>query len=46
MDEQLSADAQADPELYADNDIDRGHLVRRADAVWGDTVAEAQAGTA
>ncbi|WP_414640487.1 DNA/RNA non-specific endonuclease [Arthrobacter sp.] len=28
--------------VYARNDIDRGHLVRRTATVWGDTVAEAQ----
>jgi endonuclease G len=44
LDDRLTADAQAGPELYANNDLDRGHLVRRADAVWGDNVAEAQAG--
>ncbi|MUU70844.1 DNA/RNA non-specific endonuclease [Pseudarthrobacter sp. GA104] len=27
--------------VYARNNIDRGHLVRRASAVWGDTLAEA-----
>jgi DNA/RNA endonuclease G (NUC1) len=27
--------------VYARNDLDRGHLVRRASAVWGDTRAEA-----
>lgn len=26
---------QYGPELYADNDLDRGHLVRRLDPVWG-----------
>lgn len=44
LDDRLPADAQAGPELYSNNDLDRGHLVRRADAVWGDTAAEAQAG--
>ncbi len=27
---------QAGPELYVDNDFDRGHLVRRRDPGWGD----------
>jgi len=33
--------AQAGPELYANNDLDRGYLVRRLDPVWG-TDAEAE----
>ncbi len=37
-------DAQAGDELYADNGLDRGHLVRRADAIWGTTEQEAQQG--
>jgi endonuclease G, mitochondrial len=44
LDERLPAEAQTGPAVYADNDLDRGHLVRRADAVWGATRAEAQAG--
>jgi endonuclease G len=46
LDPRLPADQQTGPEVYADNDLDRGHLVRRADAVWGTTVAEAQQGNA
>lgn len=42
LDPRLPADQQAGERVYARNDIDRGHLVRRASAVWGDTVAEAQ----
>lgn len=42
LDPRVPADQQAGPELYAGNDLDRGHLVRRADAVWGPR-AEAQA---
>ena len=34
-DPQLAADAQVGNELYADNRIDRGHIARRADLVWG-----------
>lgn len=34
-------DQQTGENLYAGNDIDRGHLVRRASAVRGDTQAEA-----
>jgi endonuclease G, mitochondrial len=44
LDDRLAAEAQTGPAVYADNDLDRGHLVRRADAVWGATPAEAQAG--
>ncbi|MDQ0864893.1 DNA/RNA non-specific endonuclease [Arthrobacter globiformis] len=42
LDPRLPADQQAGERVYARNDIDRGHLVRRSSAVWGDTVAEAQ----
>jgi endonuclease G, mitochondrial len=33
---------QAGEELYAANPLDRGHLVRRADAAWGATAQEAK----
>jgi DNA/RNA endonuclease G (NUC1) len=42
LDPRLPADQQTGERVYARNDIDRGHLVRRAAAVRGDTVAEAQ----
>lgn len=35
LDPRVRADEQAGPELYARNDLDRGHLVRRRDPVWG-----------
>ncbi|HND53460.1 MAG TPA: DNA/RNA non-specific endonuclease, partial [Pirellulaceae bacterium] len=35
-------DLQAGESLYAGNPLDRGHLVRRADAGWGVTAAEAK----
>ena len=35
-DPQVPDDLQVGDELYADNDLDRGHLARRADLVWGD----------
>lgn len=35
LDERIPADWQAGPEVYARNDLDRGHLVRRRDPVWG-----------
>ena len=43
LDPRLPADQQTGPEVYARNDLDRGHLVRRADAVWGNA-AEARRG--
>jgi len=42
LDPRLPADQQTGERVYAHNDIDRGHLVRRASAVWGDTRAEAE----
>jgi endonuclease G len=35
LDERVAADEQCGPEVYARNDLDRGHLVRRRDPVWG-----------
>lgn len=35
LDGRIPLDAQVGEELYADNDIDRGHLVRREDPNWG-----------
>lgn len=41
LDPRVDAQEQAGPDLYADNDLGRGHLVRRRDPVWGDpAVAE------
>ncbi|WP_082450235.1 DNA/RNA non-specific endonuclease [Sphingomonas sp. Leaf231] len=37
--------AQAGDDLYADNDFDRGHLVRREDPNWGDTAQRANRDT-
>jgi endonuclease G len=34
-DPRLPEDRQTGDELYVDNDLDRGHLARRADLVWG-----------
>jgi endonuclease G len=39
-DPRIEADEQTDNSLYKNNDLDRGHLVRRLDPVWG-SVAEA-----
>ena len=41
LDPRLTEDQQTGERVYARNDIDRGHLTRRASAVWGDTQAEA-----
>ncbi len=48
FDERIPAEWQAGPAIYADNDLDRGHLVRRRDPVWGapDAVGAAEAGRA
>jgi endonuclease G len=35
LDPRIDQDHQAGPQLYARNDLDRGHLVRRRDPVWG-----------
>lgn len=45
LDDRVPPDEQAGPAVYADNDLDRGHLVRRRDPGWG-SVAEARAATA
>ena len=34
-DERLATDLQCANWLYEDNDLDRGHLTRRLDPVWG-----------
>jgi endonuclease G len=36
LDPRIPAAEQAGPEIYANNDLDRGHQVRRRDPVWGD----------
>ncbi|WP_448808066.1 DNA/RNA non-specific endonuclease [Agromyces bauzanensis] len=43
LDERIPADWQAGPEIYAGNDLDRGHLVRRRDPVWGSPEVAARA---
>jgi endonuclease G len=42
LDPRLAAELQAGPAVYARNDLDRGHLVRRASVSWGHDRAEAQ----
>lgn len=41
-DERIDKEDQAGPALYTNNPLDRGHLVRRADAAWGETEEEAR----
>ena len=43
LDERIPADWQAGPGVYARNDLDRGHLVRRRDPVWGPPEVAARA---
>jgi endonuclease G, mitochondrial len=45
FDDRVPADVQAGPEVYANNDLDRGHLVRRNDPVWGTPEVAARANT-
>lgn len=42
LDPRLDRDLQADNRFYKNNDLDRGHLFRRADGAWGETAAEAR----
>lgn len=44
LDPRLPASEQTGPAVYADNDLDRGHLVRRRDPGWG-SPDEARAAT-
>jgi endonuclease G, mitochondrial len=41
LDPRLDASSQAGEEVYAGNNLDRGHLVRRRDPTWGETVGVA-----
>ncbi|MFC7022158.1 DNA/RNA non-specific endonuclease [Promicromonospora thailandica] len=43
LDDRVAAGEQAGAELYARNPLDRGHLVRRLDPVWGDAETAARA---
>lgn len=45
LDERVRPEWQAGAAVYARNDLDRGHLVRRRDPVWGDDAATANADT-
>jgi endonuclease G len=41
LDPRLAPELQAGPAVYVRNDLDRGHLVRRASTCWGATAEEA-----
>lgn len=41
FDPRIEKEYQCGPELYANNDLDRGHLVRRLDPVWGSLAKQA-----
>jgi endonuclease G len=45
LDARIPDEAQIGEELYSDNLLDRGHLVRREDPNWGDVAAEADSDT-
>ncbi len=45
LDTRVPEGEQAGAELYARNDLDRGHLVRRRDPVWGDDAKQANSDT-
>jgi endonuclease G len=44
-DPRIEREFQYGPELYSNNDLDRGHLVRRLDPVWGSNFKEANEDT-
>ncbi len=45
FDPRIDRSLQCGPELYQDNDLDRGHLVRRLDPVWGEDAEKANEDT-
>jgi endonuclease G len=45
LDPRVPAVQQTGPDVYARNDLDRGHLVRRRDPVWGPDAARANEDT-
>ena len=45
FDPRLAREFQSGPELYAQNDLDRGHLTRRQDPNWGRDAVQANAHT-
>jgi endonuclease G, mitochondrial len=45
FDPRIEREFQYGPELYSNNDLDRGHLVRRLDPVWGANFKDANEDT-
>jgi endonuclease G, mitochondrial len=45
FDPRIDRKYQSGPELYSNNDLDRGHLVRRLDPVWGQLANQANEDT-
>lgn len=45
FDPRIAQEYQCGPTLYSRNDLDRGHLVRRLDPVWGLEAADAEEAT-
>ena len=45
FDPRIEKDYQSGPDLYRDNPLDRGHLVRRLDPVWGTQAEKANEDT-
>ncbi|KAA0966771.1 endonuclease [Sporosarcina sp. ANT_H38] len=45
LDSRIETEYQCGPELYKNNSLDRGHLVRRRDPVWGDLAKKANEDT-
>lgn len=43
LEPRVAVEDQTGPELYSNNDLDRGHLVRRRDPVWGAPAVAARA---
>lgn len=41
LDSRMNEQFQTGPEVYSRNDLDRGHMVRRLDPVWGNQAAQA-----
>ena len=45
LDPRMNERFQTGPEVYSNNDLDRGHMVRRLDPVWGAQAAQANEDT-
>lgn len=45
LDPRMNERFQTGPEVYSNNDLDRGHMVRRLDPVWGTQAAQANQDT-